>query len=268
MSGQAGRDLTAVQRLHYVLHNVLSRVGMLPGHGPVQLERRPEGFVVVSEGQTIHIPAALRWRMYRKGWARRSARLARQFGVPDLVPLKPGDTVIDIGANVGEFALACAARGADVHCVEGDPAVYACLSRNTEAELRIRRYNNVLWSAEEDITFFSAPERADSSVFAAEGDPSYTAMTVRATTLDRLAEDAGIGAVTLLKCDAEGAEPEVMAGAHHVLARTRTVAVDTGPERLGAETHDAVAEILRESGFVVRREIRDGRKMTVGVRRG
>ena len=257
--------MTPLQRAHYRLHNAITALGLGP-HRPVRLRTTPTGWAVDTEGQTIAIPSPLRWRMYRRGLAHRLARLARQFGVGPMITLHPGDTVIDIGANVGEFAMACAAKGATVRSIEGDPAVFACLAQNTAHLPLVHPLHQVLWSHAEELTFFTAPERADSSIIADPNDPAYIPIKVAARPLDAIAAEQGWGDIALFKCDVEGAEPEVLMGAKAVLARTRLVAVDTGPERLGAETHDAVAKILTGLGFTVTRDTSTKRKITFGTR--
>lgn len=260
-----GLGLSLADTLHFRLHNLLTGFG-LSRHRPVVIRPVGDAFVVTSDGREIWVPAAIRWRMYRRGWANRLARLRQNFGIPEHVQIGPGDHVIDIGANVGEFALACAGAGARVDCIEGDPQVFACLTRNIAGEPRVTAHQTVVWHSEEELTFFSAPADADSSLIADATDPRYKPLKVRAVPLDTLAARGAWGEIALLKCDAEGAEPEVLRGAAATLARTRAVAIDTGPERMGEETHAPVAEILTAAGFRVFRDIRKGRKITFGLR--
>jgi FkbM family methyltransferase len=257
--------LTLKQHLHFRLHNIIAGLHIGP-HVPVRMVALNPGYAVDTEGHRIMLPSPLRWRMYRRGLAHRLGRLGRQFGLGTMITLKPGDMVIDIGANVGEFAMACAAHGASVRSIEGDPAVFACLTQNTAHLPAVKAYHQVLWSHAENLTFFTAPERADSSVIADPADPAYVPITVAARPLDAIAAEEGWGEIALFKCDVEGAEPEVLSGATAVLARTRVVAVDTGPERLGQETHDAVAKILADLGFAVTRDTSHKRKITFGHR--
>lgn len=264
MSAQ-GLGLSPLKRAHLIAHNAITALGIF-AHRPVMIRSEADAYVVISEDREIWVPSALRWRMYRRGWANRLGRLRQNFGIPDHVQLGPGDHVIDIGANVGEFALACAAFGARVDSIEGDPKVFACLSRNIAGESLIAAHQAVVWHREEELTFFSAPSDADSSIIADVNDPRYQPIQVHAVPLDLMAERAGWGEIALLKCDAEGAEPEVLRGATAVLARCRAVAIDTGPERLGEETHEPVAAILAAAGFRVFRDIRKGRKITFGLR--
>ena len=85
--------------------------------------------------------------------------------------------------------------------------------------------------------------------------------------MDRIAEDYGIDALAFLKCDAEGAEPEVLEGGRELLRRTVRIAIDTGPERRGERTSAACEALLRDAGFTVRTRER-GRIMTYGSRGG
>lgn len=258
-------DLEFRRRMHLRVHNLGARLGV-DEWKPVAV--RPEGdhYIVTTEGRDVAVASALRWMMYRRGWAKRLERLSWQFGVGERVIVGPGDTVIDIGANIGEFSLAQAARGARVFAIEGDPRVYACLSRNIAGVAEITAEQALIWNTEETLTFYSEPRKADSSIFKPMSDEAVEAISLPATMLDRFAERHGIDRVDLLKCDAEGAEPEVIEGARELLARTRQVAFDTGAERLGEETSDDVERLLTGLGFSVSHEIRRRRKITFGLR--
>ena len=257
-------ELDFLRRLHFRAHNYAARRELVPRWKVVKMFPEGERYLVQCEGQELRVPSALRWRMFRYGWAARLERLSAEFGLGDPFSIGPSDTVIDIGANVGEFALAAAGLGARVHCFEGDPAVYECLLLNTESTGGIRAHCQVLWNSEEVLTFYSAPARADSSIF----QPGKGAVPLKlpARPLDDVAAELRIGDVSLLKCDAEGAEPEVLEGAKKVLARTRAVAIDTGPERGGAETAGPVGELLQSLGFTVTHQTRVRRKITLATR--
>lgn len=258
-------DLEPRRLWHMRLHNLAARAGVCDLR-PVTVRAEGDHFVVTTEGHEVAVPSATRWMMYRRGWANRLDRLSAQFGVGDRVQVAPGDTVIDIGANVGEFSIAQAARGARSYAVEGDPRVFACLLRNIAGISGIVPVPSLLWKEEGDLTFYSEPRRADSSVFRPETGESVTAITLPATTLDRLAERHGLDRIDFVKCDAEGAEPEVIEGGREVLSRARQVAFDTGAERMGQETGADVERLLRGLGFDVVHDHRLRRKITFGLR--
>lgn len=259
-------SLTPTQRLHLAVHNLLSRTGV-DGLHPLRLERGTDTVTLETTGHKVVLPAALLWRSYRRGWPARLQRLATEFGMGTPFAVGPGDTVIDIGANVGDFALAAVGMGAQVLAIDGDPTVIACLQRNIAGRTDIDVECAILWKDASEVVFYSAPGRADSSIFLppGEGIPSFRA---QATTLDLIADARGIGEVALLKMDAEGAEPEVLQGAAGVLARTRAVAIDTGPERNGATTTAACEAILEASGFRIVRDYPGKRIVTMAVRAG
>ncbi len=251
-------------RLQLRLHNLLARSG-IDGLRPVALRRDGDAFVLETTGHSMRVPSALIWRSYRRGWAVRQARLAVEFGLGDPFAVGAGDTVIDIGANVGDFAITAAEAGATVFAFDGDPQVFDCLRANTAGHGAIHADCAILWKEAGELTFYSAPDRADSSVFLPPGE-AVTAFTAQATTLDALARKHAIGSVALLKMDAEGAEPEVLQGGQDVLARTRHVAIDTGPERNGQETGAACAAILQDLGFAIVTPPGAARKITMATR--
>ena len=135
----------------------------------------------------------------------------------------------------------------------------------------------LVWNTVEELTFSLAASEADSSVFGSDV-PEVTTGTIRrrtttftirrrATTLDRIAEDYKIDAVAYLKCDAEGAEPEILLGGRELLRRTARIAIDTGPERRGGKTTAACEALHRGAGFTVRTHD-CGRIVTYGSRGG
>ncbi|MEH7830072.1 FkbM family methyltransferase [Gemmobacter denitrificans] len=257
-------NLSPKQQLHLAAHNLVARLG-LDGLRPLRITPEGEGYRLDLEGDTVLVPSALLWRSYRRGWVARLDRLAREFGLDQAAPFAPDEAVIDMGANVGDFTAAALRAGAPrVLALDGDPKVAACLRANRGADPRVAVDCAILWKAEEIVTFYSAPGKADSSIFLPPGTGSV-AFEAQATTLDVMAARHGIGRVGLFKMDAEGAEPEVLQGASALLARTRMVAIDTGPERNGARTDAACIEILTAAGFRITNPGDGKRKITMAI---
>lgn len=76
--------------------------------------------------------------------------------------------------------------------------------------------------------------------------PGSTLTEVKVTTLDRVVAEQGIGSVSLIKVDVEGAESRVLAGATDTLARLRP--------RLIVELHNPeqdllVSRLLRDADY-------------------
>ena len=250
------------QRLKLIRQSVYAATGFR-GHRPLAVRDHPLGAEILVEGVAVAVASPLRWKLYKKGWTARLDQLAREYGLGRHLDLGPESVILDIGANAGEFAHAAARAGARIYCVEPDPQAFACLRHNTANLANVSCHDALFWKETATLDFYSAPERADSSVFAEGEGPK---LEKQAITADAFAEEHGITRIDLVKCDAEGAEPEVLEGAKGVLARAKLVAVDTGAERKGARTNIQCAAILNAAGLNIIEETVGKRRMTYGVR--
>ncbi len=253
-------QLSTGQRIKLLRQEVLAAL-KIGGNRRVGLAEGPEGFFVLVDGVRISVPSPLRWKLYRQGWQARLDRLEREYGINRNFRLSADSVILDIGANTGEFAHVCARYGARVHCFEPDPDVFACLQRNLARVPNAEGHDAVIWKTDGEIGFALAPERADSSVFA-QGPQ----VKRRAVTIESVSRTLGLSRIDLIKCDAEGAEPEVLEGVGGAWPLVRGVALDTGPERRGARTDAACRAILERQGFEVIDEKIGTRLMTYGVR--
>jgi FkbM family methyltransferase len=253
-------QLSAVQRLKLLRQELLAAFN-IGGNVSVALEETPEGVFVLVDGRRIAVPSTLRWKLYRQGWEARLDRLEREYGVGRHVGLSPGSVVIDVGANAGEFAFVAARYSARTICVEPDPKVFACLLRNTHDLPSASAREAVVWKEDGEVDFALSPDRADSSVFA-EGPR----VRKRAVTIETLTREHGLTRIDLIKCDAEGAEPEVLEGIGAAWPLLRAVAIDTGAERRGQRTDEACRAILERQGLRTIDEKIGTRLMTYGVR--
>jgi FkbM family methyltransferase len=124
----------------------------------------------------------------------------------------PGGTVVDIGANLGAFALYASRLGAKtVLAYEPNGAAFRCLQRNIEAnglsEIVRPRQLAVSAVAGQIVRFPVAP-----SVYnriAAE-DASGEFETVRTTSLAEILARDAVQDIDLLKIDCEGAEYDIL----------------------------------------------------------
>lgn len=173
------------------------------------------------------------------------------------VRIESGDLVIDIGANIGEFALAASHTAERVVAIEPDPVAFQCLARNVAEAHDLALSDHSGWQE-----FYLSSRDADSSLIVPK---RYNKVySVRTVTLDEFVASNSIERIDFLKLEAEGAEPEVLAGAERALAMTRKVSIDCGPERQGEPTRDAVFEYLQRYDF----EIHESGKMLYGIRVG
>lgn len=152
--------------------------------------------------------------------------LAREF-------VKPGDTVWDIGANVGLFSVAAAHRALPagrVIAVEADVWLVSLLRRTAAglgaASAQIEVLPAAVFKTCGIATFNIANRGRASNFLATETGQSQTggvreSVQVMTITLDWLLEQGSRPAV--VKVDVEGAELDVFRGAERLLAEARPV---------------------------------------------
>jgi FkbM family methyltransferase len=178
----------------------------------------------------------------------------RCYTGPHFYRPRPGDVVLDVGANIGLFPLhlATLASGLRVHCFEPNPRAHALLRRNLEA-------NGLTgWVTAHPLAVFDHNGPVVLRRAARSGHRSLLATTlvrpedgdeVEAIDLAEALRRSGAERVALLKVDVEGAEIEIVEGAG--------AAVWARIDRVVLEFHDRfrpaclarVSRVLREHGF-------------------
>jgi FkbM family methyltransferase len=166
----------------------------------------------------------------------------------DLV--RPGDTLVDVGANLGLYAVAAAKRGARVIAVEPDPANVRDIRRNA----RLNRAKVSIVQALAGAEIGAAPLALRGSPVSGNID-MYLGPTTRygvapVLTLDALLKDER---VDLLKIDVEGAEIDVLRGAEQTLAekRPRAILIEVHPTSFAliGQTVGDLTQLLDSAGY-------------------
>lgn len=205
-----------------------------------------------TDGTDIFFCERTRFRLYHypKGVKGRIHNIVQKYQNDDVdVRVEEGDVVLDIGANIGEFSCGVSKIAKQIFSIEPDPAVFPCLVKNAEGKKNISAYQLALSNQDGDASFYISTKDADSSLV--QPKEFSRVINIRVQTLDAFMREAGLERVDFLKIEAEGWEPEILAGAIETLKRTRAVAVDSGPERYGNTTVDDVRAALRDAGFDV-----------------
>lgn len=169
--------------------------------------------------------------------------------------VKPGDTVWDLGASMGVFAVAASAMAGPngrVLCVEPDPFSAALLRRSAAANAALGGQIDVVQAAcadrmalEEFCSMTASSAIGHLTTAGGSGFDQRVASRshVITVTMDWLAEQHGAPAV--LKADLEGAELMALRGGAEMLRQHRPVMLLEVYER----NADAVTALLKGLGY-------------------
>jgi len=195
---------------------------------------------------------------YNDGFDKRAEYLNAIYFL-DEIDFEPQDLVIDCGANMGDFSMALRKKCSDVVYVGIEPnsGDFAALRHNNpEDEI----YNVGLWNEDGSIDFFLDEKTASSSFVEPK---NYIAIKkIRAQRGDTLFANRRI---KLFKLEAEGAEPEVLAGLEGILKNIKYISADVGPERGIHEelTRDECVKFLESRNFRIIKEKTQGRRIVL-----
>lgn len=135
--------------------------------------------------------------------------------------ISPSSTVIDVGANIGLSTIMLARLTHHVVAYEPSPPNVAFLRRNlalngiTNVEIRVAAVSNKPGVLRFHVAQFGAGSHVVTSDYI--GSATVPTVDVSAVTLD----DEAHPSIAFIKIDAEGHEPDVLAGARRMLGRDR-----------------------------------------------
>jgi FkbM family methyltransferase len=155
-------------------------------------------------------PDVLNW-LYYEVWT-------NQTYTPSGYEIQSGDTVIDVGANIGLFTAFAASSASDVKVYSFEPFAsnFAWLRKNVEDSglTNVRVFQQAVAGSPGQKPFFIDPENC--MFHSLVCDQSFdgqkrTHEMVTCTTLDEIFKENRIKCCHLLKLDCEGAEFEILA---------------------------------------------------------
>lgn len=125
-----------------------------------------------------------------------------------------GLTILDIGANVGSFALWAALRwpGSTIHCYEPNPGTFDYLKRNTAGRSDIRINNAAVFpGGQKKATFFSRFAGDGEAGLAAYSGDTFREGLERDTFEVDVVQPSDLPRADVVKLDIEGGEAAVLA---------------------------------------------------------
>lgn len=170
-------------------------------------------------------------------------------------------TVLDVGANVGQFAIACShlLPGVVVHSFEPLPECVTSLKKNTHRLSNILVYPLALGDRQGEITINLNQHSLSSSVLplgehhlsAFPGARAIGAIVVPVTTLDIVFKGIQFDSPVLLKLDVQGYEATTLKGAKETLSRVDYVILETSftPMYVGESVFHDMVYMMEERGF-------------------
>jgi FkbM family methyltransferase len=149
---------------------------------------------------------------------------------------KGGDIVVDVGAHMGRYTIIASKRvgqNGKVIAIEPHPSNFGVLERNIKLNglTNVIPLNYALYSKETKIKLYLPGGESGYSLFntitlnRAKTEEKF--VEVDAHTLDNLLQQNGIKQeeVNWIKIDVEGAEFEVLKGAHSILSKCKDIAL-------------------------------------------
>jgi FkbM family methyltransferase len=167
--------------------------------------------------------------------------------------LRPGDMVIDVGANIGALTLQAsiiAGQSGTVIAVEPHPRIFQYLMKNVNLNgaANVRVYNCALGNTEGTIRFSDGAMDDTNAVAKNENG-----LTVPLCRLDNLPIETA--SIALLKVDVEGFEKFVFEGAERVLKATKCIFFESWEENFRRYCYSSknLIELLEHGGFSIYR---------------
>jgi FkbM family methyltransferase len=181
--------------------------------------------------------------------------------------LRAGDTIVDIGANIGTVSLAAASivgKLGKVLAIEPHPETF----QNLESNIRLNKYTNITTfqyavGRENKIICFSNLSSDDQNFVVSDG-----VIEVKQVTLDSLIEEQSIKHVDMLKIDTEGYEKEILLGAQKMLNKVDCIYIETRETNLVhfSTSVRELIQLLRDAGYYMCRLDGDNHN-TIAIRR-
>lgn len=184
--------------------------------------------------------------------------------------IKPGDTVIDAGANIGGFTIQAAQKTGPrgmVYAIEPDEQNIETLKRNIEHNKlhNIVIVPQAIWSERCTKEFHISNRPGEHTLLNYDNDLFSEGRTIniQCDTLDNIIKNFDIERVNYLKMDIEGAEIEALKGAKNLLSNfSPNLLIEALHEVDGSPAYKKLVPYLQSMNYTLIREV-DGYRGTI-----
>jgi FkbM family methyltransferase len=170
------------------------------------------------------------------------------------IPIRAGDTVVDLGAHIGSFAVRAArqAHHGRVFAYEASSKNYAMLGENRQLNRLDNLYieNSAVSDRHGSMTLYSP---ADNGMLSSLMHESGSFMeTVQATTFTEIIQERGIERIDVLKMDVEGAEYDILLNCpDESLMKVQRIVMEYHEFDADKRNHRDLVSRLNLNGFTV-----------------
>ena len=163
------------------------------------------------------------------------------------ITIEEGDIVLDVGANLGWYALVFAKKGATVHAFEPDPLNNDLLKENISINKLSQSITSHLYAISDKqaiVPLYLYPHR-NRGRHSLNPNIGCKKIDVQTTTLNTFLDESKIDVkrIKLLKIDIEGHELPALQGASKILEHVPNLLIEHGPEHIrkgGFEPNDII----------------------------
>ena len=178
-------------------------------------------------------------------WVQDCKRLDHDPAIARLCECIPGGTTaIDVGASIGDHAVAYLRKAALVYAFEPNPVAFECLEYNCPAA---RSFNVALGAVPGQLFWNSAEPNYGASFLSNE--ENCGALKIEVLPLDAVAIEGKVG---FIKVDVEGWEVEFLKGAHQTIMKHKPVMyieVNVGALRRSGTSDKELLAKIAEYGY-------------------
>ena len=171
----------------------------------------------------------------------------------------PGETVVEVGAGIGiESIMYSRAVGANgrVIAIEAHPRTYSCLVKTCEYSslTNVTPLNIALVDREQVVSIEDSSKHLSNAIVPGAGGSD---IQVRGRSLDDVCADLGVGDISVIRTNIEGAERFVIQGMNAVIGRIAHAEIachDFKADRTGNDffrTKKIVSEFLLDHAFEI-----------------